>query len=444
MALEHSRFNHIARDPGKRAWVLYNFATGRHVRLDALSYGMYLAAPENPDTPFTRSLEKAGFLVRGDELVALHHATNLACYGSKILMLTICPTMGCNFACPYCFEEHRGGRMSEKTQKDLVAFIEQQLERFSFHSLCVVWFGGEPLLQPGVIASLSQRITRLADAHGVAYTSNIVTNGYNLDAATAQMLLEGRVTGLQVTLDGPNAPAHDATRATRSGKGSFDRIVANLRALSAGFTVKIRCNVGPHNIAVLDEMRQLVQSLNDASPSEFLLVPGIMDADVAKHPENLDDDLKGAGYQSVNRALAELGMVEYDSIGAKMPGRFHGTFCGSQCAHTYVIDEDGDLYRCWEDCGDKAAAFGNVEDFDSFAAGINPRATAYLETAWVGDDPQCGTCPILPLCMGACPHRHKASGIRRCPWFKDDLDAYVLRLVDNCSHDEKPARSENR
>ena len=51
----------------------------------------------------------------------------------------------------------------------------------------------------------------------------------------------------------------------------------------------------------------------------------------------------------------------------------------------------------------------------------------YLDSAWPGDDPQCGTCPILPVCMGGCPHRFMQSGVRRCPWFKDDLDGYVLR-----------------
>ena len=30
------------------------------------------------------------------------------------------------------------------------------------------------------------------------------------------------------------------------------------------------------------------------------------------------------------------------------------------------------------------------------------------------------------MCMGGCPHRYMVSGVRRCPWFKDDPDAYVL------------------
>lgn len=30
------------------------------------------------------------------------------------------------------------------------------------------------------------------------------------------------------------------------------------------------------------------------------------------------------------------------------------------------------------------------------------------------------------MCMGGCPHRCMVSGVRCCPWFKDDPDAYVL------------------
>lgn len=30
------------------------------------------------------------------------------------------------------------------------------------------------------------------------------------------------------------------------------------------------------------------------------------------------------------------------------------------------------------------------------------------------------------MCMGDCPHRCMVSGVRRCPGFKDDPDAYVL------------------
>lgn len=44
----------MAKDPGGNTRVLYNFATGRHVKLDALSLGLYAAAPSRPDTAFAR------------------------------------------------------------------------------------------------------------------------------------------------------------------------------------------------------------------------------------------------------------------------------------------------------------------------------------------------------------------------------------------------------
>lgn len=75
-------------------------------------------------------------------------------------------------------------------------------------------------------------------------------------------------------------------------------------------------------------------------------------------------------FDEINRMFSKLGFIDYDAIGAQMPGKFHSTFCGSQCAHSYAIDELGNMY--------------------------------------------------------CCPHRHMVSGVRRCPWFKDDPDAYVF------------------
>lgn len=33
---------------------------------------------------------------------------------------------------------------------------------------------------------------------------------------------------------------------------------------------------------------------------------------------------------------------------------------------------------------------------------------------------------FYPCAWAAAPHRCMVSGVRRCPWFKDDPDAYVL------------------
>ncbi|MGN0039278.1 MAG: radical SAM protein [Coriobacteriales bacterium] len=425
--LSYSRFNHLVRDPRSGAWVLYNFASGKLLRLGPLEQGLYSAALElDPGLPFIRSLEREDFLTRSDELAALELATQMRCHNPGVLTLTICPTMACNFCCPYCYEQRRPGCMSERTQEQLLCFVERQLELFAFKRVYVVWFGGEPLLQPQVIEQLSARIQAAAAARGLAYGAAIITNGSLLGAANAALLERCQVQDVQITLDGPTPASNDPYRRPVGGGGSFDTITRNIRALPATFRVKLRCNVGDHNLHLLESMAQLARRLDEESAASVTFVPGIMDLDVAATAPQQRQGLKSS-YASVGRALGRLGLADQDSIGVRLPSRFEGPFCGSQMAHTYVVDELGNLYRCWEDCGKPGASFGNVADVLTPPAGCSlTQLTRYLESAWPGDDPRCLACPVLPVCMGGCPHRFMERGVRRCPWFKDDLDAYVL------------------
>ena len=67
--------------------------------------------------------------------------------------LTVCPTLACNFACPYCFQGH--GRtyesMSREVRDEVVSLAERMLDASGASRLRVTWFGGEPLLAPDVI-----------------------------------------------------------------------------------------------------------------------------------------------------------------------------------------------------------------------------------------------------------------------------------------------------
>lgn len=423
--LRHSRFNHAVQDPRTKQWILYNFMTGKLVHLSPFAYGVYLNAPAlRQQSPLVEALAHEGFLTCEDEMAALHHATMQSCYGSPALTLTICPTMACNFACPYCFETTRGGAMDERTQNALVEFVEHNIRSHPFKRIFVVWFGGEPLLQPSIIESLSQRIIRMADDHGLGYGSAIVTNGWFLTRANAQLLERCKVGDIQITLDGPDPETNDCLRKPKNNAGSFDRITANIRNLPEGFRVKIRCNLGNHNMHLLEKMKDLVRQLDRTSASEVFLAPGIMDTDVSAG--STDSSLQSS-YLEIGRQLLSKGYLEQDTVGVKLKPCFTGTFCGSQRTHTYVIDELGMLYRCWEDCGNPNRAFSDVESFKRFPASCKIREmTRYLDSAWPAEDPQCATCKILPICMGGCPHRFMESKIRRCPAFKDDLDSYVL------------------
>lgn len=80
-------------------------------------------------------------------------------YNPHKLLLTINPTLACNFACPYCFEStHANLFMNDYVEDAILMFIQKYKSVTQLH---VTWFGGEPLLAFDRIKSLSQRILNL-------------------------------------------------------------------------------------------------------------------------------------------------------------------------------------------------------------------------------------------------------------------------------------------
>jgi uncharacterized protein len=93
------------------------------------------------------------------------------------LGLTICPTLKCNFRCPYCFESSQGDptMMSDRTIDRLIEFIRNYHD---VQHLSLAWYGGEPLIGFDIICKLTERFKSLPLTFGGAA---IVTNGYFLD-----------------------------------------------------------------------------------------------------------------------------------------------------------------------------------------------------------------------------------------------------------------------
>ena len=67
--------------------------------------------------PLLERFVRGGVIVNYDEAALLDVMGRASFSASQNVKLVICPTLACNFNCPYCFENHRGGVMSESVQR---------------------------------------------------------------------------------------------------------------------------------------------------------------------------------------------------------------------------------------------------------------------------------------------------------------------------------------
>ncbi len=216
--------------------ILYNSRTGAMAELDKEHTEQLEKMSEteleekNPD--FANALLENGFVVEDgvSELDMIRYDMLRTRFGNRSLVLTITPTLNCNFGCQYCYEKDvvQNQYMSEETQNAIIQYIETNA--FAEGDLHINWYGGEPLLALDIIDKLSKRILQICNKKKIKYDAEIITNGYLLTENVVEKLLESEVWKIQITLDG-NKETHNQRRPLLNGKGTYDVIWENIRGL---------------------------------------------------------------------------------------------------------------------------------------------------------------------------------------------------------------------
>lgn len=193
-------------------------------------------------TPLTQLLHELKLLANVTEIKdLLMEAHSLL---EEVLLLTIMPTEGCNFRCPYCYENHAPISMTRQILNQIHTYITVQAPRFK--QIQINWFGGEPTLCKDTIVETCSLVQSLQASYKFQYGSNMTTNGYLLNLDYFQQFFAVGITDYQITLDGWN---HDKTRPHITGKKTLQTIISNLQALSTlppekyGFHITLRHNI---------------------------------------------------------------------------------------------------------------------------------------------------------------------------------------------------------
>lgn len=372
----------------------------------------------NEDNEVLKKFIQQGIVINFNEQSLLKTMSKKLNYSFNSLKLTICPTIGCNFNCPYCFENHIPSKMSEEVQNDILKFLKNNK---NLKRLNITWYGGEPLLFPEIIESLSNKIINFTKENNINYTANIITNGFLLTQEIADMLNRVKVSSYQITLDGMGEK-HNVTRHLVNGGPTFDRIIQNLKNIKINGHISIRHNVYEENKDEVNELQNFVKKLREESGNNitYYAVPVAGNFVAEKRKENV-------------KLLSKNKAAKIEAIkDAKRFSKGDMCYCGTQTLGFIVIDTEGRLYKCWEDVDKPERSFGNIKTWNPF----NPLYSCknldilsnYLNTMDVLDDLECRECILLPFCRGGCPNK-RLYYKKRCPSYKDNPEILVLELA---------------
>jgi uncharacterized protein len=409
-----SRFNFTYRRKENEN-VIYNTFSKALLILNEKEYIQYETLSFT-DPELKEQLKENGVLLEDsfDEMGFLKYFHYKTKFSNETLYLTVAPTLDCNFACPYCYENRRKGRMSPDVQDAIITFIEDAAKRGT-KVIDLSWYGGEPLLYPDIIEDLGRRILVAAKKNSCSIRSHMVTNGYLLTPKIVELLDEIGVTKVQITLDGLKEH-HDVRRPLCSGKGTFDRILSNLSLFEAfPIEVAVRMNVDRQNCGDFASLKKLIDGLGNPN---ITLYPSPVE-DINKDTVNeVSDFMSAEEFDNFTLKVCEEGGLSSEDFSV-MDDRF--CFCTAETENCYVIDEQGDVFKCWDEAGRKEYRCFNL---------IDPDSMDYLAIAkYLASDPfadeACRECVFLPLCFGGCKFQRTHLNKSVCGFTDDILQQYI-------------------
>jgi uncharacterized protein len=318
----------------------------------------------------------------------------------KVLMLVVAPTMGCNFACDYCFQglDKANKKMSQESRDAIVDLLDGKHADAELVSL--MWYGGEPLNDKKTVLEVSERMHKKCAETGKQFALQMVSNGYQLVPSLVDKLAAFGFGWVQITIDGP-PEIHDTRRILLSGKGSYDRIVENIDYIlnNTEIGVCVRVNLDVRN---LEHGFDLIDDLAARGFGGKRL--SLDFAPVHSSTQDWVDD-EGVVADKLYYAAREIELFKYAKVNGMYnffaPPRFM-SICVGVKSHAYLIGPNGDFHNCFETVHDDKFAIGHVSDLDT-ALATEKAARWQIWSPFV--NPTCRQCKLLTSCGGACAHR---------------------------------------
>ena len=351
---------------------------------------------------------------------------------NKRLSLTIAPTLQCNFKCYYCFESpgirKNTSSMGLDVQNDIIDFITKSIAINHIKEVSITWCGGEPLLQLPIIISMQKKINKICKLFDVKNNnSSIITNGILLSAENCNLLYEHGIRNAQITIDGPE-PVHNKRRHYPADPtNNYNLILKNILNANDQLKFIIRINVDNSNKdLILDLIDNLIERKIWPYKNKIFIYLAYVESDSNKvFSRNEFTVLQ----DHIRRNLAD----KYNDIKKtnKAKLKFHYPMYGGEpgCGYAisknvWVVDYNGDVFRCWEAVGRKEHAIGTIKDLsEDFGQSIFEQIKL---SNTVFEQWGCFDCKFFPICGSLCPWDYLDNEERRCTQWKNTLEYKIL------------------
>lgn len=147
---------------------------------------------------------------------------------------TLAITRRCNLACGYCYIDKSPGAMSLETARNAIDFVFRHAgQHGSDEVVDIGFFGGEPLLEFGLMEEITRMVRRHPGFGGRKVVLSLTTNGTIFTPRIERYLVENQVMPC-ISCDGP-ASIHDRARPFRNGRGSYRAVGGNIKKALKSF-----------------------------------------------------------------------------------------------------------------------------------------------------------------------------------------------------------------
>lgn len=363
---------------------------------------------------------------------------------TDMMQVTILPTMACNLACDYCFENEvrEGGVMKPETVDRVVSYLKRRISAVNPKSLHVHFFGGEPMLQPETLKKIARELHAFTQAQKIPISLGMITNGVLLTTDFVGEMLEYGFKWVKITFDG-DRDAHDRKRIFHNRKGTFDRIYDNLCAIHDKFQGRLKIAIGGNfDNENYESFFGLIERLQNSPFAADIMMARFkpimpVNPDIASQRQGRISSFCEVcsfnqkqidGMMALQTKVLDVGMPS-DERPDMGPCEYHSR-------HSFTIGPDGSLYKCPAFVGLQNLRAGTVEE-EAYNAEGEHQVTM---RKW---DDDCESCHFLPNCAGGCHYsalnKTGSLEVKNCdgPYLEKATEAFMQREIQILTEEQK-------